>query len=143
LGVEAWSASLGLERCAPAFHANDVDREVLLGPSDADLRALGITSLGQRKRLLQAIAALAAAHALEAYTAAEPVAWARFGIDRARALVGAARGAEPSFVAAALVRLRVEALRIGFLREAGALAERLARLASAGEARSALSREVP
>ena len=143
MDVEAWSASLGLERYAPAFLANDVDREVLLGPSDADLQALGITSLGQRKRLLQAIAALAAAHALEAYTAAEPVAWARFWIDRARALVAAARGAEPAAVAAELVRLRAEALRIGFLREAGALEERLARLASAGEARSAPSKEVP
>ena len=88
-------------------------------------------------------AALAAAHALEAYTAAEPVAWARFWIDRARTLVAAARGAEPGLVAAELVRLRAEALRIGFLREAGALEERLARLASAGEARSAPSREIP
>ena len=87
--------------------------------------------------------ALALADALEAYTAAEPVAWARFWIDRARALVAAARGAEPAGVAAELARLRAEALRIGFVREAGALAERLARLGGSGEARAAPSTEVP
>ncbi len=61
LDVEAWLASLGLERYAAAFRANDVDREVLLALTDADLRTLGVASLGHRKRLLAAIGALAAA----------------------------------------------------------------------------------
>ncbi|MCL6609265.1 MAG: hypothetical protein K6T74_14360, partial [Geminicoccaceae bacterium] len=60
MDVEAWLASLGLERYVPAFRANDVDREVLLGLSEGDLQALGVASLGHRKRLLSAIAALAA-----------------------------------------------------------------------------------
>ena len=70
MDVEAWLASLGLERYAAAFHANDVDREVLLGLSDADLQALGVASLGHRKRLLAAIAGLASAPAEPAAAAA-------------------------------------------------------------------------
>lgn len=59
MDVEAWLAGLGLDRYAAAFRANDVDREVLLELSEADLERLGVASLGHRKRLLAAIAALA------------------------------------------------------------------------------------
>ena len=49
--------ALGLGRYADAFAANDVDEAVLAHLTDADLKELGITSLGHRKRLLAAIAA--------------------------------------------------------------------------------------
>jgi len=58
--VGAWLRGLGLERYEPAFRENDVDAEVLPELAEADLEKLGVTSLGHRKRLLKAIAALRA-----------------------------------------------------------------------------------
>ena len=43
----------------PAFRDNDVDAEVLLRLTGEDLRELGVASIGHRRRLLDAIAALA------------------------------------------------------------------------------------
>jgi class 3 adenylate cyclase/predicted ATPase len=50
---------LGLERYVEAFEANDVDAGVLRTLNADDLKELGVTSLGHRKKLLEAIAALA------------------------------------------------------------------------------------
>ncbi len=47
------------QRYAPAFRDNDVDAEVLLRLTGEDLRELGVASIGHRRRLLDAIAALA------------------------------------------------------------------------------------
>ncbi len=58
--IEAWLAELGLASYGPAFVANDIDRATLASLTDADLRELGVVSLGHRKQLLAAIAALAA-----------------------------------------------------------------------------------
>jgi hypothetical protein len=58
MDVAAWLKSLGLERYAPAFRDNDVDAEVLLRLTAEDLRELGVASIGHRRRLLDAIAAL-------------------------------------------------------------------------------------
>jgi len=55
--VAAWLKSLGLEQYAQAFADNDVDFGVLAQLTDADLKELGVGSLGHRKRLLTAIAA--------------------------------------------------------------------------------------
>jgi class 3 adenylate cyclase len=57
--VAGWLDQLGLPEYAPMFAAQAVDREVLAELSDQDLKDLGIP-LGHRKRLLKAIAALAA-----------------------------------------------------------------------------------
>jgi SAM (Sterile alpha motif) domain-containing protein/adenylate/guanylate cyclase family protein len=59
--VETWLQSLGLERYAPAFRDNDVDAEVLLKLTADDLISIGVTSVGHRRKLLDAIAALSAA----------------------------------------------------------------------------------
>jgi class 3 adenylate cyclase len=56
--VSLWLHELGLARDAPAFAANDIDGELLVSLGDADLRELGVASLGHRRRLLKAIAAL-------------------------------------------------------------------------------------
>jgi hypothetical protein len=48
----------GLGQYAEAFASNDVDAEVLRTLTAADLRDLGVASLGHRKRLLAAIAEL-------------------------------------------------------------------------------------
>ncbi|MBM3524359.1 MAG: adenylate cyclase, partial [Alphaproteobacteria bacterium] len=59
LDVARWLAELGLGRYAECFSRNDIRADVLPDLTDADLRDLGIESLGDRKRLLRAIAALA------------------------------------------------------------------------------------
>ena len=53
--VATWLAELGLEAYAQAFAAHDIDATVLGSLTDADLKELGVVSLGHRKRLLQAI----------------------------------------------------------------------------------------
>jgi class 3 adenylate cyclase/tetratricopeptide (TPR) repeat protein len=55
--VDHWLEQLGLGRYAAVFSENDIDFDVLPDLSDADLAALGV-SLGHRKKLLRAIAAL-------------------------------------------------------------------------------------
>ena len=55
---------LGLDQYVPAFRANDIDEEVLRQLTGEDLRELGVTSIGHRRRLLDAIAALRTAEAL-------------------------------------------------------------------------------
>ncbi len=49
-----------MERYLEAFQDNDIDAEILPEISESDLGKLGITSLGHRKKLLKAIAALSA-----------------------------------------------------------------------------------
>jgi hypothetical protein len=63
--IERWLAQLGLDRYAGAFADADVDVDILRDLSDDELKALGVT-LGDRKRLLRAIAAFARAAGGEA-----------------------------------------------------------------------------
>jgi hypothetical protein len=56
MDVEEWLEGLGLAQYAAAFAENDIDFTVLGKLTDADLKELGISSLGHRKRLLAAIA---------------------------------------------------------------------------------------
>jgi class 3 adenylate cyclase/predicted ATPase len=58
MDVVEWLRDLGLEQYTPAFRNNDIDREVLRRLTSEDLRELGVTSIGHRRRLLDAIAAL-------------------------------------------------------------------------------------
>ena len=58
MDVAYWLGSLGLERYETAFRENDVDDELLPKLTAEDLTDLGITSVGHRRRLLDAIAAL-------------------------------------------------------------------------------------
>jgi SAM (Sterile alpha motif) domain-containing protein/adenylate/guanylate cyclase family protein len=58
IDVAEWLGVLGLGQYAPAFAANDIDNEVLLELTADDLVGLGVTSIGHRRRLLTAIAAL-------------------------------------------------------------------------------------
>jgi hypothetical protein len=56
--VGAWLRGLGLGQYEGAFRDNDVDAGLLPTLTADDLRELGVASLGHRKRLLAAIAAL-------------------------------------------------------------------------------------
>ena len=56
MDVSRWLRDLGLENYAQAFRANDIDAEVLSRLTADDLSALGVTSIGHRRKLLDAIA---------------------------------------------------------------------------------------
>jgi class 3 adenylate cyclase len=56
--VGEWLHNLGLGQYEAAFRENDVDAELLPNLAAEDLKELGITSLGHRRRLLEAIAVL-------------------------------------------------------------------------------------
>src|SRR5262245_37164761 len=58
IDVAAWLRGLGLERYAQAFRDNDIDAETLSRLSADDLVAIGVSSVGHRRRLLDAIMAL-------------------------------------------------------------------------------------
>jgi class 3 adenylate cyclase len=58
MDVAVWLRGLGLERYAHAFRDNDIDAEVLSRLSADDLIAIGVSSVGHRRRLLDAIRAL-------------------------------------------------------------------------------------
>jgi class 3 adenylate cyclase/predicted ATPase len=58
LDVAIWLSGLGLEQYEEAFRENDIDAEVLRELTAEDLVALGVTSIGHRRKLLAAIAAL-------------------------------------------------------------------------------------
>jgi class 3 adenylate cyclase len=58
MNVADWLRVLGLERYEATFRQNDVDTELLPKLTADDLKELGITSLGHRRRLLEAIAVL-------------------------------------------------------------------------------------
>ena len=57
MDLAQWLSELGLDQYAAAFAENDIDFDVLTQLTDADLKELGVSSLGNRKRLLSAIAA--------------------------------------------------------------------------------------
>jgi len=59
MDIGDWLRTLGLDQYEAIFRQNDIDTELLPTLGADDLRELGITSLGHRKRLLAAIAALA------------------------------------------------------------------------------------
>jgi hypothetical protein len=63
MDVAEWLRGLRLDQYEPAFRANDIDGEVLRRLTGEDLRELGVTSIGHRRRLLDAIAALGRAEA--------------------------------------------------------------------------------
>jgi class 3 adenylate cyclase len=56
--VVEWLRGLGLEQYAPTFRDNDIDGEVLPELTADDLTGLGVNSIGHRRKLMAAIAAL-------------------------------------------------------------------------------------
>ncbi len=60
MDVVVWLRSLGLERYEAAFRENKIDETVLPSLTHENLKELGVTALGHRLKLLDAIAALRA-----------------------------------------------------------------------------------
>jgi predicted ATPase/class 3 adenylate cyclase len=56
--IRKWLESFELGQYAETFEDNDLDLTLVVDLSDADLRDLGVVSMGHRKRLLRAIEAL-------------------------------------------------------------------------------------
>ncbi len=58
MDVADWLRKLGLEQYEATFRQNDVSAELLPNLTAEDLKDLGITSVGHRRQLLDAIGAL-------------------------------------------------------------------------------------
>lgn len=84
MDIDQWLDALGLGQYAQAFAQNDIDPSVLSQLTDADLKELGVLSLGHRKRLLTAIAGNGSSVAppVAAVAAVAPVASAPAGERR-------------------------------------------------------------
>jgi class 3 adenylate cyclase/tetratricopeptide (TPR) repeat protein len=74
MDIEQWLSALGLEQYARAFVDNDVDPAMLPQLTDADMKELGVLSLGHRKRMLAAIAERAIAASRATPSSAPPMA---------------------------------------------------------------------
>jgi class 3 adenylate cyclase/predicted ATPase len=72
MDISEWLRKLGLEQYATAFRQNDISPDLLPTLSDEDLKELGVASLGHRRRLLQAVAALRPAVLTAASEPSEP-----------------------------------------------------------------------
>jgi class 3 adenylate cyclase len=72
MDVAAWLKGLGLERYVPAFLENRIEADLLPSVTVEDLKDLGVTLVGDRRRLLDAIAALGAAVPLATTPVAAP-----------------------------------------------------------------------
>ena len=57
MDVGGWLRNLGLERYEAGFRENEIDEAVLRSLTDEHLKQLGVTALGHRLKLLDAIAA--------------------------------------------------------------------------------------
>ncbi len=55
MDIAAWLKSLGLEQYEHAFRENAIDADVLPKLTAEDLKDLGITAVGHRRKLLEAI----------------------------------------------------------------------------------------
>ena len=58
MDIGGWLRGLGLERYEQAFRENRIEADVLPSLTVEDLKDLGVTLVGDRRRLLDAIAAL-------------------------------------------------------------------------------------
>ncbi len=59
MDIDSWLRTIGLGQYAEILRANDIDGELLRRLTNDDLKDIGVASLGHRKKLLEAIAALA------------------------------------------------------------------------------------
>jgi class 3 adenylate cyclase len=60
MNVGGWLRSLGLDKYEAAFRENGIDEQVLRHITAEDLREIGVATVGDRRKLLAAIAELAA-----------------------------------------------------------------------------------
>ena len=61
LTVSEWLNQLGLGHLTETFRKNDIDLDILRTLTDADLKELGIDSLGARRKMIGALTSLPSA----------------------------------------------------------------------------------
>ena len=66
MDLGGWLRSLGLERYEAAFRENEIDETVLPSLTHETLKEIGVTAVGHRLKLLDAIAALRTDEGLKA-----------------------------------------------------------------------------
>jgi len=97
MDVADWLRKLGLEQYEPAFRANEIDERVLPSLTAEDLKDLGVSLVGHRRRLLDAIAALGAVNVLPPpIVPIVPVGGSPLPTPGTPALAGGRPGAPPS-----------------------------------------------
>ena len=72
MDIVVWLRSLGLGKYEAAFRENEIDETVLPSLTEEHLKQLGVTALGHRVKLLEAIAALRGASVQAPPVAAAP-----------------------------------------------------------------------
>src|SRR5271165_4035151 len=82
MDVGSWLQSLGLEQYEAAFRDNKIAADLLPRLTDAGLKDIGVSALGDRLRLLDAIAALASAKPLANSAVSPPKAAALKGREQ-------------------------------------------------------------
>ena len=60
MNLDDWLAGIGLAQYAALFRSNDIDGDLLSRLTADDLKDIGVASVGHRKKLLEAIAAMSA-----------------------------------------------------------------------------------
>src|SRR5215471_13116334 len=83
MDVGGWLRRLGLEQYEAAFRENEIDDMVLPRLTAEDLRELGVGSVGHRRKLLDAIAALRAKASAPTSLSEAPLATDKAAIDTA------------------------------------------------------------
>ncbi|WGD55233.1 SAM domain-containing protein [Bradyrhizobium sp. CB1650] len=58
MDIEGWLRGLGLQQYVTAFRENNVEAEVLVRLTAEDIKDIGVSSVGHRRKLLEAIAEL-------------------------------------------------------------------------------------
>jgi hypothetical protein len=79
MDIVVWLRSLGLGKYEAAFRENEIDEAVLPSLTHETLKELGVTAVGHRLKLLDAIAALPADACAQAPSPAVPIAQASVG----------------------------------------------------------------
>ena len=82
MDVAAWLQSLGLARYGQVFRENRIDADVLPRLTVEDLKDLGVTFVGDRRRLIDAISALGGAVPVAAVPAIAPDTPVQAGAER-------------------------------------------------------------
>jgi hypothetical protein len=114
MDLAEWLRGLGLEQYAPAFREHDIDADVLPRLTTEDLRDLGVASIGHRRRLLDAIAALEEIRPAAEATKPEPGPAAQAATPEAESVVGAAEAPSAAQVSAKSKAVSwPQALRLG------------------------------
>src|ERR1700757_4351499 len=70
MDIAVWLRSLGLGKYEAIFRENEIDETVLPSLTEEHLKQLGVTALGHRVKLLDAIAALRIDESVQTSTAA-------------------------------------------------------------------------